>query len=157
MQLQTALEQARALCDPRGGATRDSETLCLRQLGRALCMLGYPEQAMQRSQEALTMAHALAHPFHLVETLFASALIQRYRRAWQTVQAHAEAILALATEHGFVRHVAQGALFRGMALAGQGQSAAGLAQMRQGLAAYLATGSVIGMSGHLAQLIEAYG
>jgi class 3 adenylate cyclase/predicted ATPase len=153
----THLEQARALFDARGDATRDSETLCLRQLGRALCMLGYPEQAMQRSQEALTMAHALAHPFHLVETLFASALIQRYRRAWQTVQAHAEAMLALATEHGFVRHVAQGALFRGMALAGQGQSAAGLAQMRQGLAAYQATGSVVGMSGHLAQLAEAYG
>src|SRR5262249_22650053 len=124
---------------------------------RALCMLGYPDQAVQRSQEAMTRAHALAHPFRLVETLFGSALIQRARREWQTVQAHAETILALATKHGFVRHVALGELFRGMALAGQGQRTAGLAQMWQGLAAYRATGSVSGMSGHLAQLAEAYG
>ena len=30
-----------------------------------LWVLGYPDQAVQRSQEALTMAHALAHPFIL--------------------------------------------------------------------------------------------
>jgi predicted ATPase/class 3 adenylate cyclase len=161
----THLEQALALFDPRGYATlptapegmRDSEPACLIHVGRALCMLGYPDQAVQRSQEALTMAHALAHPFRVVETLFGSVLIQRYRREWQTVQAHAEAMLALATEHGFVRHVALGTLSRGMALAGQGQRTAGLAQMRQGLAAYRATGSVSGMSGHLAQLVETHG
>jgi predicted ATPase len=161
----THLEQGLALFAQRRHATWcitpggkwDDEPICLLHLGRTLCLLGYPDQAVQRSQEALTMAHALAHPFHLVGTLFTSALIQRYRRAWQTVQAHAEAILALSTEHGFVRHVALGTLFGGMALAGQGQRAAGLAQMRQGLEAYRTTGSVSGMSGHLAQLAEAYG
>jgi len=161
----THLEQALVLFDSRGHATlhigrggvRANKTHSLLQMGRALCMLGYPDQAVQRSQEALTMAQTPVHPFHLVETLYVSALIQRYRREWQTVQAHAEAILDLATEHGFARHVALGTLFRGMALAGQGQRAAGLAQMRQGLAAYRATGSVAGMSGHLAQLVETYG
>jgi DNA-binding winged helix-turn-helix (wHTH) protein/predicted ATPase len=161
----THLEQALAVFDTRGYATlhaapegmRDYRTGCLIQLGRALCMLGYPDQAVQRSQKALTIAHALAHPFQVVDTLVGSTLIQRARREWPTVQAHAEAMLALATEHGFVRHVALGTLFRGMALAGQGQCAAGLAQMRQGLAAYQATGSVSGMSGHLAQLAEVCG
>jgi predicted ATPase len=136
---------------------RDYKTICLLAVGKALCVLSYPDQAVQCSQEALTIAHALAHPFHLVDTLCASVLIQHSRREWQTVQAHAEAILALATKHGFARHMALGTLFGGMALAGQGQSAAGLAQMRQGLAAYRATGSVSGMSGYLAQLAEAYG
>ena len=161
----THLERGLALFDPRGHATlhivpgwiRDCETVCLLQVGRALCMLGYPDQAMQRSQEALTMVHVLANPFHLVDTLFGSARIQRYRREWQTVQAHAEAMLALATEHGFARHVALGALLRGGALAAQGQSASGLAQMRQGLAAMQATGTAAGMPGYLAQLAEAYG
>src|SRR6516162_2309443 len=74
----------------------------------------------------------------------------------ETVQAHAEAMLALATEHGFARNVALGVLFRGMALAAQGQRAEGLGQMQQGLAAYRATGSAVGMSGHLAHLAEAY-
>ena len=103
------------------------------------------------------MAYTLAHPFGLVDALQVSALIHRCRREWQTVQAHAETMLALATEHGFARHVALGTLFRGMALAAQGQSAEGLAQMRQGLATYRATGSAVGMPGHLAQLVEAYG
>jgi len=161
----THLEQGLALFDPRGYATlpvvpggmRDYRTGCLIQVGRALCMLGYPDQAVQRSQEALTIAHALAHPFQLVEVLFTSALIRRARREWPTVQAYAEAMLALATKHGLVRHVALGTLFQGTALAGQGQYAAGLAQMRQGLEAYRATGSVSGMSGHLAQLADTYG
>ena len=161
----THLEQGLALFDPRGYATlpiapggmRDLKTGCLIQVGRALCMLGYPDQALQRSQEGLTMAHALARPFPLVDTLYVSALIQRYRREWQTVQAHAEAMLALATEYGFARHGALGALLRGGALAAQSQSAEGLVQMRQGLTAVRATGTAAGMSGHLAQLAEAYG
>jgi predicted ATPase len=158
------LEQGLAIFDPRRHATlhtapgrMEINTVCLLQVGRALWVLGYPDQAVQRSQEALTMAHALAHPFGLVDALHVSALIQRYRREWQTVWAHAEAMLALATEHGFARHVALGTLFRGMALAGQGQRAEGFAQMRQGLAAYRATASAAGMSGYLAQLAEAYG
>jgi predicted ATPase len=160
----THLEQGRALLEPQEhanvhpalGRIRDSGWLWLLQLGRTLWMLGYPAQAVQRSQEALTLAHALAHPFVLVDALYVSALIQRHRREWQTVQAHTEAMLALATEHGFARNVALGVLFRGMALAAQGQNAAGLAQMRQGLVAYRATGSAVGMSGHLAHLAEAY-
>jgi hypothetical protein len=59
----------------------------------------------------------VADPFHLVNTLFGSALIQRYRRDWLTAQAYAEARLTLATEHGFARHMALGTFFRGMALA----------------------------------------
>jgi tetratricopeptide (TPR) repeat protein len=113
----THLEQGLALLDPRGHAPLPIAPHHLIQLGRALCMLGYPDQAAQRSQEALTMAHALAHPFHLINPLFMSAAIQSYRRDWQTVQAHAEAVLALATEHGFARHIALGTFFRGMALA----------------------------------------
>ena len=161
----THVEQGLALLDPQGHTTvpsalsrlRASRRTWLHQLSRTLWMLGYPDQAVQRSQEALTLAHALAHPFVLVDALYGSALLQRYRREWQTVQAHTEAMLALATEHGFARNVALGVLFRGMALAAQGQRAAGLAQMQQGLAAYRATGSAVGMSGHLAQLAEAYG
>src|SRR5262249_25331692 len=161
----THLEQALALCDSRGHATlsipsegmRPHRRLYLHQMGRALCVLGYPDQAVQWEQEGLTIAHALARPFALVDSLYVSALIQRYRREWPTVQAHAEAMLALATAHGFARHVALGISLRGMALAGQGQRAEGLTQMRDGLAAVRATGSVAGMTGHLGCLVEAYG
>jgi predicted ATPase len=155
----THLEQALALFDSRWHTTLHigAEAVCVLQMGRALYMLGYPDQAVQRSQEGLTMAYALARPFVLVDTLFISALIRRYRREWQTVQTHAEAMLALATEHGLARHVALGALFRGTALTAQGQSAEGLAQMRQDLTAVQATGTVAGMSDYFGWLAEAYG
>ena len=58
---------------------------------------------------------------------------------------------------GLPRYAAQGALFRGMALAAQGQGAEGIAQMRQGLAAVRATGTAVGIPISLAWLAEAYG
>jgi len=100
-----------------------------------LWMLGYPDQAVQRSQEALTLAHALAHPYSLAYTLFVSAVLRRYRREWQMAQAHAEAALALATEHGFARYVALGAVLQGVVRAMQAQGETSMAQMCQGLAA----------------------
>ena len=39
---------------------------CLTVAARALWCLGYPEQAVRRSQEALALAQALAHPHSLV-------------------------------------------------------------------------------------------
>src|SRR5262249_35899368 len=67
----THLEQGLALFDPQRHATLHtapgSMRFCLLQLGKPLCVLGYPDQAAQRSQEALTMTHALAHPFSLVD------------------------------------------------------------------------------------------
>jgi predicted ATPase len=99
----------------------------------------------------------LAHPFGLVDTLHESAHLHRRIREWQTVQAHARASMALATEHGFARYVALGTLHRGMALAAQGQGAEGIAQMRQGLAAVRTTGTAAGMPTYLARLAVAYG
>jgi predicted ATPase len=53
----------------------------------------------------------------------------------------AEAQRALCTEHGFAQYLAWSTVLRGSALAAQGQWAEGLAQMREGLAAYRATGA----------------
>ena len=86
-----------------------------------------------------------------------SARLHARRREWQTVQAHAEALLALATEQGFARYVALGTFLRGWALAAQGQGAEGIAQMRQGLAACAGHGDKRSAAGLLALLAEAYG
>jgi DNA-binding winged helix-turn-helix (wHTH) protein/predicted ATPase len=126
-------------------------------LAGILWELGYPDQAVQRSQEALTIANTLAHPASLRDELRFSARLRALRREWQTAQEHAETLLALATEHGFARYVALGAFFRGWALAAQGQEAEGISQMRQSLAALQATGTVLGRPEVLARLAEAYG
>jgi hypothetical protein len=161
----THLEQGIALSAPQRhalphttpGWTRNLGVSCRALVARTLWALGYPDQAVQRSQEALTMAHTLARPYDLADALLHSAHLHRRRREWQTAQAHAEAALALATEHGFPYYGARGALFRGAVLAAQGQGEEGLAQMRQGLAALRAQGTALGMPAWLAELAAAYG
>ena len=65
--------------------------------------------------------------------------------------------MALASEQGFAFWVALGTILRGWALAEQGQGEKGIAQIRQGLAAYLATGQEVLRPYNLALLAAAYG
>jgi predicted ATPase len=161
----THLEQGIALSDPQrhtpphttSFGTRNLGVSCLALAARTLWALGYPDQAVQRSQEALTMAHTLARSYDLADALLHSAHLHRRRREWQTAQAHVEAALALATEHGFAYYGVRGALFRGAVLAAQGQGEEGIALMRQGLAAMRAQGTVLGIPAWLAELATAYG
>src|SRR5207302_774790 len=56
---------------------------------------------------------------------------------------HAEACVALSTEQGFPGWAAWGTSLRGWALAMQGQGEEGMAQVRQGIAAWRATGAAV--------------
>ena len=55
----------------------------------------------------------------------------------------AEAAIALSTVQGFPVWAALGTSLRGWALAMQGQGEAGIAQVRQGIAAFRATGAAL--------------
>lgn len=73
------------------------------------------------------------------------------------VQAQAEALLTLATAQGFPLWIGFGTCWRGWALAMQGQGAASLAQMQQGLRTVLATGQMLSQPLCLVLLAEAAG
>jgi predicted ATPase len=108
-----------------------------------LWALGYPAQALARVHEALALAHALVHPFSLVYARVHAAIVSQYRRDVPATHEHAEAAVALATAQGFPPWAALGTSMRGWALALQGQGEAGLAQVRQGIAAFRATGATL--------------
>ena len=57
----------------------------------ALWLLGYPDQALQRSHEALTLAQELSHPFSLAFALYLAASLHQLRREVQAAQEQAEA------------------------------------------------------------------
>ena len=103
-----------------------------------------------------TLAEEVAHPFSLVQALVFAAIVHQCRRE---VAAHAQAAAAmtLATEQGFAQWVAWGTVLHGWALAMQGQGEAGLAAIRQGLAAEPATGATLWQPYFLGLLAEAYG
>jgi predicted ATPase len=158
------LEQGRALYDPQqhrshallyGG--HDPGVCCLSHGAWSLWILGYPDQALQSVREALTLAHELTHPHSLAIALFFATTLHQSRREPQAAHERAEACVVLADEQGFAQELARATVMRGWALAAQGQGAEGMAQMRQGLAAYGTTGAVSARPYFLALLAEAYG
>jgi len=136
---------------------QDHGVACLSYAAWVLWFLGYPDQALQRSQEALSLAQELSHPFSRAFALNFAALLRLYRREGQAAQVQAETLIALSVEQGFALYGAHGTILRGGALAVQGQREAGMAQMLQGLEAQQATGAVVRRPYYLAVLAEVYG
>jgi predicted ATPase len=140
-------EQGIALYDPQEHRVQvlhygnDPGVCCRSFAALALWVLGYADQAQRRSEEALAWAQELAHPFSLAFALVYAARFHQFRREPHHVHAWAEAALALSRERGFAQFLATASMLSGWARAEQGQGAAGLAQIRQGLAAYQATGA----------------
>jgi hypothetical protein len=64
-------------------------------------LLGYPDQALTKSHEALTLAQELSHPFSLAYVLDFAALLHRLRREEQAAQERAEAYDPLAPVYGW--------------------------------------------------------
>jgi predicted ATPase len=157
------LEQGIALYDPlqhRSLAflyTQDPKVTSLCNAAWALWDLGYPDQALKRIHDALTLAQELSHPFSLAYALFFVAMLHQYRREGQLAQELAEATVTLCTEQGFSLWLVYATILRGWALAAQEQGEQGIAQLRQGLTAVRATVAELGRSHHLALLAEAYG
>ena len=83
---------------------------------------------------ALTLAQELSHPLSLAVALSFSAWLHHYRGERKRPKKQAEARIALCTDQGFPYWVTFGTIYRGWALAEQGQGEEGIAQIRQGLA-----------------------
>jgi predicted ATPase len=123
--------------------------------GWVLWVLGYPAQAQRRSDEALAFAQAHAHPFTLALTLATVAILQHMRREGAATLESIQACVVLSTEHGFPYLRALGTVLQGARLALVGQVEEGIAQMRQGLVAFRATGAELFCPYLLALLADA--
>jgi adenylate cyclase len=123
---------------------------------RPLWQLGYADQAQRRCQEALASAQRLGHtPTLALVQYFAAALFQFLRDVGATY-ACADALMTLADAQGFELRLEQGRMLRGWALAMQGEAAAGVAHIRQGLVASQGVGPETLRPHWLALLAEAY-
>ena len=131
---------------------------CCQVLGALiLWSLGYPDQALQKSHEALTLARELHHPYSLAITLACIAVFHQLRHEGQLTQRQAEAVVTLSIEQGFPFWSAWGTILQGWVLTEQGQKEEGVAQIRQGLAAYRAIGGEMMRSQFLALLADVHG
>jgi predicted ATPase len=135
----------------------DPGIACFSYGALALWGIGYPDQALKRVHEALLLAEELGHPYTLAHTqAWAAALYQHYGEE-QKAQAQAESVITLSAKWDFPLWLAMGIVLRGWALVEHGELEQGLAQIRQGIDAYRATGAGWGQSYYPALLAEAYG
>ena len=120
----------------------------------SLWFTGAIDQSLARSQEALALARELGHPFHLTNARYWAAQLSQYRRERSRTRELAEAVIATSAEEGFAQQKAQGVFLRGWALAEPGGDGTGWAQMREGFAAWEATGAGVLRPYYLALLAE---
>jgi class 3 adenylate cyclase/predicted ATPase len=156
-------EQAVTFYDPQKHSTyvslyeSDLGVWSFAQVALVLWCLGYPEQALQKSREALRLAHKLGHPFSTGWVLICAAWLHQLRQEPQEAKGLAEAAITLSTDQGFLFWLAHGTVQRGWALAQHGQGEEGIAQLRQGMDACRAAGQECARTYFLALLAEAYG
>jgi class 3 adenylate cyclase/tetratricopeptide (TPR) repeat protein len=131
--------------------------LSLSNVARILWLLGYPDQALQRNQEAFVVVQQWSNPYHVYLNLVFASEFHLFRRELLAVHERTEAALALAAEQGTIRFVAWLRYWQGWVLAAQGDYDEGMAQMRHGLDAMQATGEMQRRPWLLALLAEAYG
>jgi predicted ATPase len=131
--------------------------ICLTYGALTRWLLGYPDQALALMQQGLALARALEHTLGLGIALSLAATLHLLRGEGRAGQERAEALLTLATTHELGALVAHGTLLRGWALALLGQYSEGLAQMRQTLAIWQATGQETGRLMYMALLAEQCG
>ena len=119
----------------------DPGVACRAFAAMTLWLLGYSDQALTRIHEALALAHELSHPVSLAFARCWAAMVAQFCQDVPAVHEYAEATVALSTEHGFPQWAAMGTSLCGWALAMQGWGEEGMAQARQGIATWRATGA----------------
>jgi predicted ATPase len=126
-------------------------------LAWTLWPLGYPEQALTRSQESLALARELSHPFTQANALLFANQVHRLRGESRAALEEAEALIALSSEHGFLQYAGLGTFMRAMTLTDQGQLQEGIAGIRAILEAMRSGGTALALPMMLAFLAEAHG
>jgi predicted ATPase len=114
---------------------QDPGVACRAYAAATLWLLGYPEQALVRVHDGLTLAQELSHPFSLAFAQCWAGFVSQLRRDVPAVYEQAEACVALSTEQGFPQWAAMGTSLCGWALTMQGQGEERIVQVRQGIAA----------------------
>jgi predicted ATPase len=147
----------------------DPGVVCRLMGALALWHLGYPDQALAMSQEALDQALALSYPYTLAFAHYFHAVLHQLGREVRAVQERVQEVLRVSEERGFALFLACGTILRGWALvqgrleplegqsvSGQVQVEEGIGQICEGIAALRAIGAAVTLPSSLASLANAY-
>jgi class 3 adenylate cyclase/tetratricopeptide (TPR) repeat protein len=118
----------------------DPRIAALDVLGDVLWCLGFPDQALERCREALTLAHKLGRPFPLCSAYSGVCTVYRDRGEVSALEEAANELRVLADEHGFGLYREEGTYWRAWCLVKKGSVEEGLNEVQRSLAARRAMG-----------------
>jgi predicted ATPase len=104
--------------------------------GLILWMLGFPDRALERTQESINLAKSMHHPYSAAYALFHKSLLHLLLREAEPTMAFSQATLEIAEEHEFEVWKAVATCLNGAGMARAGQPEEGLVQVRQGIDLY---------------------
>jgi predicted ATPase/DNA-binding SARP family transcriptional activator len=102
----------------------------------ACCLwcLGYPDQALERSMEALKLARKLDHPFSIADALsFAGCMLNSMRRDGEAFKQNAVELIQLTQDGRLLGWLGSGTRFLGESLVMMGQYQEGISKIQDGL------------------------
>jgi predicted ATPase len=105
----------------------------------------------------VALAQEIARPFALTQALLHDGALHQLLGDVEVARERAEALIALATEHGFYQYLMSGMLLRGCAVAAGGQIEAGITELRGALDVLRAAGAELGRPYFTGILAKAYG
>jgi tetratricopeptide (TPR) repeat protein len=114
----------------------DSGVACFTTSALVLWMLGYPDRAVQRADDAMRRAIDLDHPSTRAYALFHTGLLHHWMRAHEIARDRAIAVLEIADDHDLPIWSALGGCLLGASTAALGDPEAGLARFGEGIDLY---------------------
>jgi predicted ATPase len=125
-------------------------------LGIVLFCLGYPDQALAQSNAAIVEARRVADLPSLTVTLAWAALLLSLVGENAALGERADQLVPVAAEQGLLLWSAHGMILCGWVKVKNGDVAEGISLLRDGSAAYRATGAEAWMPSYIALLAGAY-
>ncbi len=118
-------------------------------------LLGYPDAALRMAEEALEIAKRVKHSLSYSRGPYLASGLHAFRREWPVVETRATAAIAAGQQYGLAMVVAVGRIMRASAQAMLKPNDESLTEIRDGLAAYRATGARFQGTFHLVLLAQA--
>jgi predicted ATPase len=106
---------------------------CLAYLAHDLWLLGYPDQALQCSQESVTVAKEQGFPYAMAFSQHMCAALHEFRGEEQMVGTLGKEVKKLALEHGFFLWIEHAKVDEGWALIAQGQARDGITLIEEAM------------------------
>jgi len=122
--------------------------------------LGYPEQALKKSIDGISLANEFAHPYYIAQAKTLAANLNLLLRDMQATEKHAKEAIQLSNEEGFPLWLSIATMFYGQFEFEMEDKEKGVQQFQKGFELFKAVGSELNLTfiyGMLAEIYRGFG